>query len=696
MKKVLFIISIFILIMLLFSCDVFFQSSSDSKKATQITIPPGYLGAIGEGVSENEGKAENIAQKVALQRLSEQIYVELQAESTLKEELTQVISNEKLKETAITNYENIVKTKVNIELLNVDFNLIEKRFEKNNYYVKVLALLDKDIALNIFNTYLAIKTGEALLRTKMIYSAYNIINRYEKLLSDNKNILPPKMFSELTYIVAKIKNEWNIIQQELKNLDKLNIVDEKSSLKALEILDRIHETSIDIPDEIIKKYREKARKYVKNYSLNISGPSKVSLGQRIVLEASLNPRISGNFNFVVKANGAKFPELVTFTNGKSIISGLVNDTNVKVTISLGGVIQATWAPGTREGPGISAEVSKDIIRISSQGVATIENEDLASARENAIKSAIVQAIKKGAGIVFSGNENMLLNIPVDETIINALMGVINYEIVSEKRKETLYYIILNVNFNKSLFSSAINKVIENQPPGYALLMVTGDNYEYISSSMENILIENNIKLVSKEYSRKILEQQKSENYDPETLAKLALLTAAKYIINVKVHYGETYVESYQLWSMRLFTNVQIIDTRTGEIIKSENFEEVNSGATKESAISKIINSQKYIDFIKSIAQLLKTSPSSEKASFIKEYTLIFYVERPVYILVLKDYLSRHFDKVQLMLKETEKGTFKIETSISLNEIVSIIKSFPNLKITLKAHKEQQLIFEVTK
>lgn len=684
MKKIIYIFLALSLI-LLFSCNNQNDTKNSSNSLNNIVIPYGFIGAVGEGYGKTDVESEDIARKDALRKISEQIAVEIQTDTTLKQTLDQIIQDNEIKETAKTELENIIKTQTNIELVGVDFTLVDKRLENGMYYTKVLGLLDKEIALNTYRIFFALKLSQSLLENKMIYTAQKIVSEYEELLNKNKNKLPANMISNLTVVISHIKDNWSKVNSIYQELEKKEVNNLEDALRVLEGIDRIKDYSIDFPNDMINNLKEKVRPFVKNLEIEISGPNNVAVGMRVDLKINVNPSITGNYVFRVKANNADFPESVTIENGHGVLSGVVKDKNMWVELSLGEMIVKRFSPGTTEGAGVSSQITEELIRISAEGAG--------SNRDEAVEKALILAIKKAIGIVFSQDVNMLLSIPVDRELLNALFGILKYEIINENIRDKIYHVVLNVSVNKDEFKNLVVKIISEKPLGYAVIIVNNDQYAYIEPIFENKFLESGIKLVSKEYSEKLA--QYSEYSDPSVLSKLALLSAAKYVVNIKVNYGETYASDYKLWSMRLFLNVQIVNTLTGQIVKSEVFEDVAAGATSESALSKILNGNKFKEFVSKIIDELKKPYSTDiNDNKEREVRLTFYYERTTYILILKDYLSKKFEGVKLLDKDDKKGILIIKTNISPEEIINIVKSFPSLYIKVLNIQNNNIEFEI--
>ncbi|MBT1247290.1 MULTISPECIES: LPP20 family lipoprotein [unclassified Thermosipho (in: thermotogales)] len=672
MKKITYIM-LLILAFFLFSCN-----NTESKTTTNndFSIPYGFIGAFGEGISDSEGKSEEIARKEALRKISEQIFVEVKSNSTLYENLVQITDDEKVKEQIETKLESVIQTNVSIELVNVDFTLVDKRYENGKYYTKVLGLLDKDTALNIYKVYFAIKLGQSLLKDKMIYSAQRIVKEYEILLSQNKTQIPANMFSSLTQIVSEIKIKWEKVNELYRQLSQKEIKNTNEALKLLEGIDKIKEFSKDFPENKLISLRKKAQPFLKDVVLKIEGPDKVSVGMRIDLTVKLTPNIDDIVLKVTSKNG-DFPKNISLKNGKAILSGVVKNKNIEVEISLGGVISKKYAPGTTQGTGISSQETGKLLRISAEGAG--------STREKAIEKALILAVKKAMGMLFANDVNLLLSLPVDAELIDSLIGVLQYEIVNEDTKNEVYHVVINVSFEKDKFKDLVKKIINNKPLGYAVLVVNNDQYGYIEPYIEQRLINSGIKLVSKEYSKNLVGYK-----DPNLLSKLALLSAAKYVINVKVSYGEKYLQDYELWSVRLLLNVQLIDTFSGQIIKSLTFEDTGTGATKQSALSKVLNKEKFVNFMNNLVGNLR----KEEDLAENKVKLIFNVSRSTYVLVLKDYLNEMFKKVNLIERTPKRGVFVIETSENLELIIKKVKNIPNLNINVLEIKDKEVVFNI--
>ncbi|ABR30317.1 hypothetical protein SU69_02335 [Thermosipho melanesiensis] len=675
MKKI--YIFLIVIIFILFSCDNSQNTTnSTSNTSTNFVIPYGFIGAFGEGYAESEGLSEEIARKEALKKISEQIFVEVKSDTTLYETLNQVTKDEKIKEEVETKLESVVKTTTNIELVNVDFTLVDKKYKNGKYYTKVLGLIDKETALNTYKVYFAVKLGQVLLKDKMIFSAQKLVEEYSELLEKKREKLPANMFSELSKIVSNIKLEWRKVNNIYNQLSEKNVSNIVEALKLLESIDRIKDIARDFPNEKLVTLQNKAKPFIKDINIKIEGPNKVSVGMRIDLIVKLTPKVD---SIVLKVNSknANFPNSISLKDGEGQISGIVKDTEMEVEFSLGGLLSKKFVPGTVQESGISSQDIGKIIRIAVEGVDIDRNK--------AIEKGLTLAVKKAVGILFSEDVNLLLSLPVDSELIDALMGVLQYEIVNEALKNGSYHLVMNVSFKKEEFKKLLKEVIENKPTGYAVLVVNNDEYGYIEPYFEEKLINLGINLVSKEYSKKLVGYN-----NPSVLSKLALLSAAKYVINVKVSYGEKYLQDYDLWSVRILLSVQLIDTFTGKILKSLTFEETRAGATKQSALSKVLNSDKFNIFIENLVGMLK----SNEGKINEKISLVFKVSRSTFVLVLKDYLKEIFESVTLIRKTDNEGFFIIQTDKSIDNVIDKILMFKNLEINVLQVKNNEVIFEV--
>ncbi|MGC8820499.1 MAG: hypothetical protein ACP5PP_05275 [Fervidobacterium sp.] len=140
----------------------------------------------------------------------------------------------------------------------------------------------------------------------------------------------------------------------------------------------------------------------------------------------------------------------------------------------------------------------------------------------------------------------LLSVPVDDYILDKGLAGIDYEITASGEYQGLYYTVVSAVLNKERFEEDIKQALRSAPSDFALLVVEGDLDNYVESTMIDRVTASGVKLVSRDFSKKILQEQQKYGYDSLLVAKYAALSAARYLIYVKANISTTYLSDYKL------------------------------------------------------------------------------------------------------------------------------------------------------
>jgi len=642
-----------------------------------------YLQAFGEGYGKTELEAEEIAKNNGLKNLTEQLYVQVTASTELREKLTTTIQDGKVKERFESQYEKTIQTKTDFELSGVTYRLTERKKIGNQYYAQVQVYIEAQKAKQLLEAYFAINLGKALVDNKMIFTAKSIVDKYEQLLATNQ--FPPRLAEELTNIVAQIRGKYERVQGLIKNINSSEVKDLQSALNVADLVNQLFAMVSDLPTETIDV--EKLRKYLKDVKIVVSGPKDVLLGEQVKLDVRVEP--SNVKSLVIFGEQVETQDLITLQSGTALLSAVVKSPTSKLSVSLAGIVNMVWAPGSvTQNPDILRTTyrGENEIKILAGGTAKIVS-DQKIMRENALKDALVKTIKKAASELLAGTDRELLDIPIDDYILGKVVGGIDYEISATGEYGGLYYVLVSSKISKKDFEMYIKDALKNAPTGFAIVITEGDKLGYIEPALVDNLISSGIKLVSKDFSKKILEAQAKSNLPPTVLAKMTALSAARYLLYVTVNNSSAYLSDYKVYSVRTLITTQIIDTITGNIIGAPRFEEVNTGATEQAAISKTTSGQKFKDYINTLVSSLKFENLSPSAVY--KYTFI--LERAVYGSMLIDYLNAKFGNVKIV----EKTETKIIIEMENVSPADLEKYFSNID-TVKIKKLSEYNYQVTK
>ncbi len=660
-----------------------------SQQQTASTVQPplqlsnDYIQAFGEGYGKTELEAEEAAKNNALKNLTEQLYAQVKTSSELREKLTTTIQDGKVKERFESQYEKAIQTKTDFELTGVTYRLTDRKKSGNQYYAQVQVYIDAQRAQQLLETYFAINLGKTLVDNKMIFTAKSIVHKYEPLIASNQ--FPPKIAKELTNIISQIKGKYERVQGLVKNINSTEVKDMQSALDTADLVNQLFAVAGDLPNGTIDT--ERLREHLKDVKIVVSGPKDVLIGEQVKLEVSVEPSVVKSL--VIFGEEVETQDLVSLQNGSALLSAVVKSPTSKVIISLAGIIDAVWAPGSvTQNPDILRTMYKDEneVRILAGGTAKIVS-DQKVMRENALKDALVKTVKKVASELFAGDDRELLDIPIDDYILNKVLGSIDYEISATGEYGGLYYVLVSSRISKRDFETYIKDALKNAPAGFAMVLTEGDTLGYIEPALIDSLISSGIKLVSKDFSRKVLETQAKSNLPPTVLAKMTALSAARYLLYVTVTNSSAYLSDYKVYSVRTLITTQIIDTITGNIVAAPRFEEVNTGATEQAAISKTTLRQKFKDYINTLVSLLKFENVAQDVVY--KYTFI--LERATYGSMLLDYLNAKFSNVKVIEKTDTKVVVEIE-NVSKTDLEKYFSGFD----TLKFKKISEYNYQVTK
>ena len=630
-----------------------------------------YMKGIGEAYGNTELEAEEVAKKNALTNLSEQLYVDVQTTSKLNEQLLQTISNNTVRETLNREYQKTIETKSQFEFIDVRYNVVDKKKDSSGkYYAKVEALVEEENTKKTFETYISLKLAGTLLDSGMVFTAKGLLDKYEPLFSKYK--FPPTISQEIALIVGKIRSKYAEIDGMVNNIKAKEIKDFNDVVQIVELLNALDAAALDVPDGLVD--RERLRPYLKDVRIELSGPTEVLIGEQVSVEIKSSANAITSVRII--NDNIDGPNIVTLKDGKAVFSGIVKAIDSKITVSIGGLVNTVWAPGkVLVNPDVVRVISRDgdKLRILAGGSAK-PGLDTKATRDNAIKDALTKIVRKSAAEVLLGQDKDLLDVPIDEYIVNKVSAGIDYEITATGEYQGIYFAVVSATVMKERFQNDIRDALKSAPSGFAMLIVDGDSSGYIEPAMISSIVDAGIKLVSKDFSKKILEEQQRLGYNLTTLGKLAVLSSARYVLYTKVTSTSTYVSDYGVYSVRTAVSTQIIDSITGNILTAPQFEEVNTGATAQAAVSKIVNGQNFKNYVQQIINSLNFENVQTKKVF--RYT--FVLERAVYGSMLMDYLNAKYEGIKIIEKADTK--LVIETNVDMNTLETFFKTIDALKI----------------
>lgn len=320
-------------------------------------------------------------------------------------------------------------------------------------------------------------------------------------------------------------------------------------------------------------------------------------------------------------------------------------------------------------------IDKNTIEVTTEGMGAIINDNLKLARDSAIKDAQRQAVEKGIGVAILGETYVENAIPISSRILTSSQGIVKeFEVLEESHDESFYYVTIKAKVLKAVVEETISDILKSIGDPVALLLFIDDKYDYASFYIENNLIKLGLKLVSEDFSKEILDndvyKEKAKILDKDTLKKLAMLSLANYIIVGDVRYSEKYVDDYDIWSVRTLIKTEIIKADNGQIIDAPIMEEVNTGATKETAISKTMKN----DLPEYTEKIVEKIVNDFGALESRQFTLTFSIKKGSQFFALEDFLNEHgFENVKMVKREKSKVRFNVITSYTLREIVEIIE-----------------------
>jgi len=317
-----------------------------SQQQTASTVQPplqlsnDYIQAFGEGYGKTELEAEEAAKNNALKNLTEQLYAQVKTSSELREKLTTTIQDGKVKERFESQYEKAIQTKTDFELTGVTYRLTDRKKSGNQYYAQVQVYIDAQRAQQLLETYFAINLGKTLVDNKMIFTAKSIVHKYEPLIASNQ--FPPKIAKELTNIISQIKGKYERVQGLVKNINSTEVKDMQSALDTADLVNQLFAVAGDLPNGTIDT--ERLREHLKDVKIVVSGPKDVLIGEQVKLEVSVEPSVVKSL--VIFGEEVETQDLVSLQNGSALLSAVVKSPTSKVIISLAGIIDAVWAPGS--------------------------------------------------------------------------------------------------------------------------------------------------------------------------------------------------------------------------------------------------------------------------------------------------------------------------------------------------------------
>jgi len=126
--------------------------------------------AYGEGTDKSELSAQDKAQNDALRRISEQISVKIDVQTILKDVLESVSKDGVSSQLYSTLLERTVKTTSELQFRDLDYKIVEKKKQGEQYYVKVIAVVPEELVKQSYEVVIATTAAEALLENNMVYT----------------------------------------------------------------------------------------------------------------------------------------------------------------------------------------------------------------------------------------------------------------------------------------------------------------------------------------------------------------------------------------------------------------------------------------------------------------------------------------------------------------------------------------------
>lgn len=482
------VIQVLVLFLVLFAlsgCD--FLGGGD-ESSNQIQIPAGYMYAYGEGTDKSELSAQDKAQNDALRRISEQISVKIDVQTILKDVLESVSKDGVSSQLYSTLLERTVKTTSELQFRDLDYKLVEKKKQGEEYYVKVIAIVEEALVKQSYEVVVAVAAAEALLENNMVYTARAIMNKYRAM--ERLNVTSDVM-NRISKVFASIDSRMGEIEKKLSYINTVNVNNLSSFCSVLSEIVMLDSLVVDLPSSAINL--EKLRPFVDSIALGLSGPESVEVDEFVTI--SLNSNLPAPVVLKVIANdsfrlGDEKSKYITVQDGKAIITGVVSGYSPKVEVSLGGLKSFYWAPGKVYPRG---EYSGNELKFVAEGSASVST-DRVEMRNRAIYKALLEVIKKASARVMVDVDSELMGVELDESIVDYLKGAINYVVTKEYENNGFYYVTISTHIDRDkfveLYKSATTKLLKTIPPR----MPTRLTVEALSSSEIRLTWQDNSNL----------------------------------------------------------------------------------------------------------------------------------------------------------------------------------------------------------
>jgi len=483
MLSLLFVL--FVLLFALSGCD-FLGNSGDSN---QIQIPPGYIYAYGEGTDKSELVAQDKAQNDALRRISEQISVKIDVQTILKDVLESASKNGVANQLYSTLLERTVKTTSELQFRDLDYKIVEKKKQGEQYYVKVIAIVAEEIVKQSYEVVIATTAAEALLENNMVYTAKAIMDKYRATIG--KLNVSSDVMSRISKVFASIDGKVAEIEKKLSYINTAKVDSLSSFCPVLSEIVMLDSLAADLPSSAINL--EKFRPFVNSIQLSLSGPDLVEVDEFVTISLNVNLpapvvlKVIANDSFKLGDGKSKY---ITVQNGEAIVTGVVSGYSPKVEVSLGGLKSFYWAPGKVYPRG---EYSGDELKFVADGSAVVTN-DRIETYNKAIYKALLEVIKKARARVMVDVDSELMGVELNESIVDYLKGAIRYVVTKEYESNGVYYVTISTHVDRDkfveLYKSATTKLLKTIPPR----MPTRLTAEAISSSEIKLTWQDNSSL----------------------------------------------------------------------------------------------------------------------------------------------------------------------------------------------------------
>jgi len=204
--------------------------------------------AYGEGTDKSELSAQDKAQNDALRRISEQISVKIDVQTILKDVLESVSKDGVSSQLYSTLLERTVKTTSELQFRDLDYKLVEKKKQGEEYYVKVIAIVEEALVKQSYEVVVAVAAAEALLENNMVYTTRAIMNKYRAM--ERLNVTSDVM-NRISKVFASIDSRMGEIEKKLSYINTVNVNNLSSFCSVLSEIVMLDSLVVDLPSSAI-------------------------------------------------------------------------------------------------------------------------------------------------------------------------------------------------------------------------------------------------------------------------------------------------------------------------------------------------------------------------------------------------------------------------------------------------------------